>query len=363
MRACIIGTGACLPPNVVTNAEVMAALQLPTDSEDWARRKAPWVEARLGIKSRRYFYKIDAETGTAIVDRSAEPGELTLSFGAATAALKMAEVDPRQLDGLIVVGCTPAEPHFSHGATRLQHKLGMRGDARVFYLDLGCGGFIAALDLAQTMLKDTERYRKVLVVGVNIASAFFNRTAYRALHHEKDKNGSWLSLALFGDGAGALVLEGRTNPYTGILGCWYRSLQHELVVHPGGGSHCPASAAERWASTYCVSELVREVYLQFMPEALSGLRTCSAYTSSDVKLWFLHSANRLLVEELIGLQGLNPDLVPHNVGVVGNLSAATIPNLLDARVRAGELTFGSGELVVFGAIGAPSIGGAMLVRL
>lgn len=361
----IIGAGAYLPDRIVSNEELIAAMQLPG-------QKARWVEESVGIRERRFFYPVDGETGKAIVERDAPSAELAMAEAAARRALQAAEITPQDLDGVYHVTCTEAFPHFSHPAISLHATLGMKREAFAEHLPSGCGGFMIALQAAKERILSGYR-RTVLVTASNTPSAFVDREAFMQSDAERHPIPSWLSLLLFGDGAGAVVLCGTENENRGILVSFTGVIsglsgtenpEAILVSHPGGGAHRPAFRSEPWEHTYFVhGPLVVRSYPPFMREAFSALRGMRHFTTSDVWRWYLHPANKVLVERVIGSESLPADRVPIHVETYGNLSAAATPVMLAEDLGAARAVLGSGQLVIFAAIGAGVHYGAHLVRL
>lgn len=364
MGARIIGAGSYIPERVITLERVLNALQL--DERYWK------MAASVGVNERRFYHDFDDATGEAIVSPDERPAELVMAEGAARAALKTADIVAGSLDGLIHVTCTPSRPHFSLPAIGLHHLLGLSESAFALHLNLGCGGLMVAIKVAEKFLRSGDK--RILVVASNVPSAHFSRAAYmmRAKEHP---HGSWLSLDLFGDGAGALILAESTDDRYGLQASYMGTIsrlsgvanaEEILVSHPGGGSHRPASRAALWEQTYYVhGKKVEEEYPPFMMKAFGELMRNERhpFTVSDVSRCYFHPANANLVTALATKLDIPLEKVPMHIREYGNLSAAATPVMFAEDLAAGKVKFGSGELVVFGAIGAGADGGGHVFRL
>src|SRR5512136_836959 len=202
-RTCsITGVGSYVPARILTNAE----LQRMVDTSD------EWITTRTGIKERRL----------------AADGEFTSDLGARAAerALQKAGLKADQIDLIILATITPDMP-FPNTACLVQQKIGARR-AAAFDLEAACSGFIYALEIGQQFIM-SRTYQTVLVIGAEKLSSITNW---------KDRN----TCVLFGDGAGAAILQNRPNSHGLLTACMGADGEKSnLIAMPGGGSRCPAT--------------------------------------------------------------------------------------------------------------------------
>src|SRR5271170_2822090 len=202
-RSCsIAGIGSYVPEKILTNA----------DLEKMVETSDEWITTRTGIKQRRIAAKDEFTSD--------------LAAKAAERAMKMAGITADQIDLIIVATITPDMP-FPATACIVQHKLGAKR-AAAFDLEAACSGFIYALEIGQQFIM-SRTYDTVLVIGAEKISAIVDWS---------DRN----TCVLFGDGAGAAVLQNRENAHgllTAIMGA--DGEKAELLFMPGGGSRCPAT--------------------------------------------------------------------------------------------------------------------------
>jgi 3-oxoacyl-[acyl-carrier-protein] synthase-3 len=314
-RTCsITGVGSYVPARILTNAH----LESMVDTSD------EWITTRTGIKERR----IAADT------------EFTSDLGAKAAlrALKMAGVTGAEVDLIIVATITPDMP-FPSTACLVQKKIGAHR-AAAFDLEAACSGFIYALEIAQQFIM-SRTYDAVLVIGAEKLSAITDW---------KDRN----TCVLFGDGAGAAVLQNRPNSHgllTAVMGA--DGHKAELLYMPGGGSRCPASAESLSSRLHYLHMNGKETFknaVQAMQTAAEeSLRRCEL-DISQIKCIIPHQANRRIIDAVAERLGARSEQVFVNVDKYGNTSAASVAIALDeavasGRVRRGDLIL----LIVFGA--------------
>lgn len=303
MYARLIGTGSCLPGNPVTNND-LAARGIDTNDE--------WVVTRTGIRS-RYL---------------AEPGTTSSELGlvAAQRALEMANVAASDLDLIIVATSTP-DFIFPSTACLIQGKLGNKG-AAAFDVQAVCSGFAYALGIADKFIRSGS-HKKVLVIGAEVFSRILDWS---------DRG----TCVLFGDGAGAVVLEASEKP--GILATAMHadgSLSGILNV-PGqiaGGQvtgdpflRMDGPAVFKFA-VRVLADIAEEVCL------VAGMKTC------DVDWLIPHQANIRIIEATGKRLGIDREKVIVTVAHHGNTSAASVPLALDEAVRDGRIQRGQKVLV------------------
>ena len=203
----IVGTGSYLPPFVVGSEELSVIIGQKAD-------KPGWIERILGIRERRFASPINPETGK--VSQSVD--EIGMAQCAAGEAMRAARLETKEVDGLIYVTCTqePTEhKHFSRSAIELHGRLMLREDTFALEVDSGCGGVMQAVGIAEEMLQGGKR-RNILITASNAPSLFIDRELYVLTE-------TWLSIYIFGDGAGALLLQHHApqDEKSGILATWY----------------------------------------------------------------------------------------------------------------------------------------------
>jgi 3-oxoacyl-[acyl-carrier-protein] synthase-3 len=320
-RSVIKGVGSYLPAKVLTNED----LSRMVDTSD------AWIVERTGIKERR----IAAE------------GELTsdLAVAAATAALNDAKMDPGRIDLLIVATATPDQT-FPATAATVQAKLGMTSGA-AFDIQAVCSGFIYGLTTADSMMK-TGQATRALVIGAEVFSRILDW---------KDRS----TCVLFGDGAGAFVLEAANGNGTiqdrGILASRLRSdgrYRDKLYVD-GGPSSTRTTGVVRMEG--------REVFRH----AVTNIASIIAETLTDQGIdakdidWFVpHQANRRILEGTARKLGLREESIVITLDKHGNTSAASIPLAFDAAVKDGRIK--RGDLILMEAMGGGFTWGATLAR-
>ncbi|HET9452047.1 MAG TPA: 3-ketoacyl-ACP synthase, partial [Aggregicoccus sp.] len=211
----IVGAGAFVPPRVISNERIAKAIP------GWSAER---IEEKTGIRERRFLWDFDDVTGKALPP-PADAKDFFPRCGvdmcqvALERALQMAGVEARELDGLFLVTCSPDRLNFSHDAMSVHRTLGMRADAFALVLDDGCAGTPYMMDMAQRMIS-AGAYQTIAVVGMNFSSASVNREVYTAeLPQGEGKRAlnAFLSMYVFGDGAGAVVLQGGGRAGEGIL--------------------------------------------------------------------------------------------------------------------------------------------------
>lgn len=324
IRARIVGTGSYLPEKVLSNFDLEK--QIDTSDE--------WIVTRTGIRERR----IAAE------------GEFTsdLATNAARKALEMAGVTPDQID-LIIVGTITGDFPWPATACLVQQKLGCKA-AFAFDVSAACSGFVYALSAASKYLESGSA-KRALVIGAEVLSRIIDW---------QDRN----TCVLFGDGAGAVVLEATEGEH-GILSTHLHSDGNywELLYQAGFGSRTPASQEgldQRVNYLKMHGNEVFKVAVRMLSEVALEALDANGMKPEDVKLFIPHQANRRILEATAKRVGFSDNQVFINVDRYGNTSGATIPVALDEAHRAGM--FKSGDILLFDAFGGGFTWGAALVR-
>jgi 3-oxoacyl-[acyl-carrier-protein] synthase-3 len=323
-RAAITAVATYVPDRVVTNAELARTLDTSDD----------WIVTRTGIRERRI----------------GAPGETTSTMGAEAVRRLMAAqgLGPEDVDALVVATVTP-DMLFPATACLIQDQLGMK-DVWGFDLSAACSGFLFALTTGAQFVASGV-HRRVVVVGADLMSAIIDPL---------DRT----TAVLFGDGAGAVLLE-RAEPGFGILDFLHRvdgSGRADLMM-PAGGSQRPASAETVAAREHFLKQNGRTVFkfaVSQMAESVERLLHGNGLKPSDLAVVIPHQANQRILDATADRLGLPHDRMASVIARYGNTTAATLPLALDEVLRAGKLK--RGDLVVFVAVGAGFTVGATLVR-
>jgi 3-oxoacyl-[acyl-carrier-protein] synthase-3 len=319
-RATPLGCGAYLPARVVENAEF--ATFLDTSDE--------WIVARTGIRRRRF-----AAEGETTAD---------LAVAAATRALEAAGLEGRDIDAIVLATSTP-DNTFPSTATAVQHRLGARGFA--FDIQAVCAGFVFALATADALMRAGQA-RRALVIGAETFSRLLDR---------EDRT----TCVLFGDGAGAVVLEAREGAGDardrGVLAtCLHSDGAYKDILYVDGGPSTTGTTGKlrmmgREVFKHAVTKLA-DVAHEAMDKAGVG--------AEDIDWVVPHQANIRIIEATAKKAGVPMEKVVVTVEDHGNTSAASIPLALAAAVGDGRIR--PGQLLLMEAIGGGLAWGSALVR-
>lgn len=317
IRAVIAGTGAALPARRVSNEE----LSQTVDTTD------EWIVERTGIR----FRHLAGEGETTS----------TLATDAARRALAAAGIEAQAIDLIVLATATPDQT-FPATATRVQAALGI-DDCVAFDVAAVCSGFLYALQVADTMIR-AGAHRRALVIGAETFS--------RILDWE-DRT----TCVLFGDGAGAIVLEAREVEDEGILAVRLHAdgRHNELLYVDGGPSTTGTVGKLRMKG--------REVFRHAVVNLAAVLRETMAVTGHDPSEidWLIpHQANARILDATARKLDLSPERVVVTVDQHANTSAASVPLALDTAVRDGRIR--RGQLLVLEAMGGGFTWGAAVVR-
>ena len=321
IRSVVRGVGAYLPERVLTNDELSKVV----DTSD------EWIRERTGIRARH----IAAE------------GEYTSDLGirAAKSALIRAGIDPIDIDLLICATATP-DRTFPSTAVRIQHGIGMTMGA-AFDVQAVCSGFVYAMATADNFIRAGQA-KRALVVG----SETFSR-----ILDWKDRG----TCVLFGDGAGAIVLEAQNQPGTlddrGILASRIRSdgRYEDLLYVDGGPSTTQSTGHLRMNG--------REVFrhaVQKISGVIEETLLASGFSADQVDLFVPHQANSRILDGIARKLGVAPEKIVKTLDRHGNTSAASIPLALNQAYETDRLE--EGDLVLVEAMGGGFTWGAVLVR-
>jgi len=325
-RAVITGTGSFVPDKVLTNADLAAMVETSDD----------WITTRTGIRSRHIT--TDQES-TAF-----------LASEAAKRALADAQVPASEIDLMIVATVTP-EMVFPATVCFVQQAIGA-SKAWGFDLAAACSGFVYGLYTAQQFI-ESGQVRKALIIGAETLTKVTNW---------KDRT----SCILFGDGAGAVVLERTEDPHRGILyssmgmdGAGWESLNCQAY-----GSRHPAQKPLEDPNLIYMSIHGREVYQQAVRSIVESVERCLEachLTLEQIKMIVPHQMNARIIESAAKRLSLPEDKVFVNITKYGNTSAASVPLAFDECRRTGRLQ--QGDIIMFVAFGSGLTWGANVVRL
>ena len=321
IRSVVLGCGSYLPERILTNAEL--ASRIDTSDE--------WIVQRTGIRERHV----------------AAEGEFTshLAIKAARAALHHARLDAQAIDLIVLATSTP-DNTFPATAVAVQHGLGINHGV-AFDLQAVCSGFVFALATADNFLR-TGACKRALVIGAETFSRILDWS---------DRG----TCVLFGDGAGAVVLEAQTEAGKtsdrGVLTTHLRSDgRHKSKLYVDGGP----------SSTQTVGQLRmegREVFkhaVGMITDVIVDAFNATGVTAEDIDWFIPHQANKRIIDASAHKLHIAPQKVVLTVDVHGNTSAASIPLALAVAVKDGRVK--KGDLVLFEAMGGGFTWGSALVR-
>src|SRR3954471_22036854 len=309
----IVGTGSYMPEKVLSNADLTRMV----DTSD------EWITTRTGIKERRI----------------AGQDELTsdMATKAALKALEQAEVSPADVDLILVATATP-DMLFPATACFVQQKIGAK-KAACLDISAACAGFLFGIEIAQQFIT-SHTHNTVLVIGAEKLSSITNWT---------DRN----TCVLFGDGAGAAVLQHRGRAH-GVISTHIGSDGQftDILFMPGGGSRCPITKENADMNLATIHMLGKEVYKQAVTSMLSASKKAlekAGLTPDDIACVIPHQANLRIIEAMAGRLKIPLERFYVNLDKYGNTSAAAVAMALDEANRSGRIKRGDYVLmVVFG---------------
>ena len=303
LRSVILGCGCYLPSRVLTNEELAA--QVDTSDE--------WIVQRTGIRERRI----------------AAPGEMTsdLALRAAQSALAHAKVDPQSIDLIVLATSTPDQT-FPASAVSVQAGLGINHGA-AFDLQAVCSGFVFGLSTVDALLR-VGAFKRALLIGAETFSRILDW---------KDRT----TCVLFGDGAGAVVMEAQEQPGTmqdrGVLTTHLRSDgRHKMKLYVDGG---PSSTGTTGHLRMEGKEVFRHA-VAMITDVVEDAFAATGYKAADIDWFVPHQANKRIIDGSAHKLGIDPGKVVISVDRHGNTSAASIPLALaeasaDGRIKRGDL--------------------------
>ena len=325
VRAKITALGTYVPPRLLTNA----------DLEKLVETSDEWIMSRTGIRERH------------IVDKGMATSDLAVE--AARCALAERGMDASEIEAIMVATVTP-DMLFPSTACLVQHKLGAKG-AWGFDLSAACSAFVYALQTGAQFVS-TGAHKKVLVIGADVMTSILDFSD-RA------------TCILFGDGAGAVILEPSSEDEEGII-----DFIHEVdgsggcsLYMPGGGSLHPATHETVDKKMHYVHQDGQAVFkfaVRKMAEVCEKLLARNGVKASDIDCFIPHQANQRIISATADRLGLKPETVIINIDRYGNTTAGTIPLAMHTAREEGRLK--KGGLVLLASVGAGFTVGATLLR-
>ena len=318
MFARIAGVGSYLPGEPVSNLDLIAR---GIDTSD------DWIVSRTGIRSRHL-----ADAGCT---------SSSLAFEASRKALASANISANEIDLIIVATSTP-DFIFPSTACLLQEKLGNVG-AMAFDIQAVCSGFVYGLSVAEKFIRFGS-HKKALVVGAEVFSRILD----------------WddrATCVLFGDGAGAVVLEASDNPGIMATAAHADGSHHGILSVPGSVSGGKVTGDPFLRMD---GQAVFKFAVRVLADVAKECCTAAGIASSDLDWLIPHQANIRIIESTSKKLGLSPDKVIVTVDQHGNTSAASIPLALDAAVRDGRVT--RGQKIMLEGVGGGFTWGAVLLE-
>jgi len=320
----ITATGQFYPERIVTNNDL--AQMVDTNDE--------WILTRTGIRTRRWV-----EPGVASSDLGAEALKM---------ALEQRGITADELDAIVVATVTP-DMFFPCTAALIQHKIGA-GKAYGFDVNAACSSFLFALTTGAALIAGAGM-KRVAVVGCDVMSSIMDKS---------DRN----TAVLFGDGAGAVILEQVEEGY-GIMDFEHRidGSGAPFLCMPGGGSLHPSTAETVAAKMHYIHQDGKEVYkraVRDMAEVSRLMLDRNQISTGDLALFVPHQANIRIMDAAAKRLELPGERMASNIGEFANTTSATLPTALHQSLEQGKIR--KGDLVVLAAFGAGFTWGGALVR-
>ena len=325
VRAKITALGTYVPPRLLTNEDLEKMVETSHD----------WIMERTGIRERH------------IVDKGVYTSDLAAE--AARKALASRGVPATDLEAILVATVTP-DMLFPSTACLVEDKLGAHG-AWGFDISAACSAFVFALQTGAQFIS-TGAHKKVMVIGADVMSSIIDYTD-RA------------TCIIFGDGAGAVILEPAEDDYVGMI-----DFLHEIdgsgacsLYMPGGGSRNPPThetVDQKMHYVHQDGQAVFKYAVRKMAEVCEKILARNGFKGSDVDVFIPHQANKRIITATADRLSMRPESVIINIDRYGNTTAATIPLAMDTACQEGKLK--KGNLVLLASVGAGFTAGATLLR-
>jgi 3-oxoacyl-[acyl-carrier-protein] synthase-3 len=325
IRAKISALGTYVPPRLLTNADLERMVD--TNNE--------WIMSRVGIRERHI-----AEKGVASSDLAVE---------ASRKALAQRGMEPSQIEAIVLGTVTP-DMFFPSTACVVQDKLGAKG-AWGFDLSAACSAFLYSLQVGAQFIA-SGAHKRVLAIGADVMSSIIDYTD-RA------------TCVIFGDGAGAAILEPAENDSEGLIDFIHEvdGSGGQFLYMPGGGSLHPTSKETIAKKMHYVHQDGQQVFkfaVRKQTELCLRLLDRNGLKGSDIDVFIPHQANLRIINATAERLGLRPESVIINIDRYGNTTAGTIPLAMGTAIEEGKLKKGS--LVLLASVGAGFTVGATLLR-
>ncbi len=325
IRAKISALGTYVPPRLLTNADLERMVD--TNNE--------WIMSRVGIRERHI-----AEKGVASSD---------LAVQASRKALAQRGMEPSQIEAIVLGTVTP-DMFFPSTACVVQDKLGAKG-AWGFDLSAACSAFLYSLQVGAQFIA-SGAHKRVLAIGADVMSSIIDYTD-RA------------TCVIFGDGAGAAILEPAENDSEGLIDFIHEvdGSGGQFLYMPGGGSLHPTSKETIAKKMHYVHQDGQQVFkfaVRKQTELCLRLLDRNGLKGSDIDVFIPHQANLRIINATAERLGLRPESVIINIDRYGNTTAGTIPLAMGTAIEEGKLKKGS--LVLLASVGAGFTIGATLMR-
>jgi 3-oxoacyl-[acyl-carrier-protein] synthase III len=324
-RVKISALGTYVPPRLLTNA----------DLEKMVDTSNEWIMSRTGIRERH------------VVDQGVATSDLAVA--AAKRALAERGLAPTDIEAILVATVTP-DMFFPSTACLVQHKLGADG-AWGFDLSAACSAFLYALQTGAQFVA-TGTHKKVLVIGADVMSSILDYS---------DRS----TCILFGDGAGAVILEASEDDSLGLI-----DFLHEVdgsggcsLFMPGGGSLHPSThetVDQKMHYVHQDGQAVFKYAVRKMAELCEKMLVRNGIKGADIAAFIPHQANKRIISATADRLSLRPESVIVNIDRYGNTTAGTIPLAMETARQDGKLK--KGDLVLLASVGAGFTAGAALLR-
>lgn len=324
LRAKISALGTYLPPRVLTNADLEKMVDTTNE----------WILERVGIRERHIV-----EKGVAASD---------LAVCAVKNLLEKHPFDLQEVD-LIVVGTVTPDMMYPSTACLVQHKLGI-ANTWGFDVSAGCSGFLYSLN-AGVKFVESGQYKKVLVIGADVNSSMTDYTD-RAV------------CIIFGDGAGAVLLEPSTDG-EGIIDhvAQVEGMGGQYLYMPGGGSLHPATHETVDQKMHYIHQDGKNVFkyaVKKMAEMTERVLDRNKLSGQDIDCFIAHQANKRIITATADRLGMPMEKVIVNIDRYGNTTAGTIPIAMQTAIEEGKLK--RGDTLLIAAVGAGFTSGATLMK-
>ena len=325
IRAKISALGTYVPPRLLTNA----------DLEQMVDTNNEWIMTRVGIRERH------------VVDKGVASSDLAVE--AARKALGQRGMEASEIEAIIVGTVTP-DMLFPSTACIVQDKLGAKG-AWGFDLSAACSAFLYSVQVGAQFIA-TGKHQRVMAIGSDVMSSIIDYTD-RA------------TCVIFGDGAGAAILEPATDDSEGLIDFIHEvdGSGGQFLYMPGGGSLHPASRETIEKKMHYVHQDGQQVFkfaVRKQTELCLKLLERNGLTGSDIDVFIPHQANLRIINATADRLGLRPESVIVNIDRYGNTTAGTIPLAMATAIEEGKLKKGS--LVLLASVGAGFTIGSALLR-